>query len=261
MIELNQVSVTYPNNVLALKETSIRIASGEFVFIVGPTGAGKSTFLKLLYGEERASVGEVFIGGKNLSALPARELPYFRRYIGVVFQDFGLLPNKTSYENVAFAMRVTGATTKEVHRVVPHALEMVGLADRPNAFPNQLSGGEQQRVAIARALVNDPLLLLADEPTGNLDPDTSIGIVEILRNINKQGTTVVVATHDSAIVDLMQMRVLAFDRGAIVRDEIKGAYRRAISLETPLKDVISAEAEETDEVESKSADLKEATAE
>ena len=238
MIELNNVSVSYPNQVVALRETSLRISSGEFVFVVGPTGAGKSTFLKLLYGEERATEGEVIIGGKNLSRLPLRELPYFRRSIGVVFQDFGLLANKTTSENVAFAMRVTGATTREVLRVVPHALEMVGLADRPNAFPNQLSGGEQQRVAIARALVNDPLLLLADEPTGNLDPDTSIGIIEILKSINKQGTTVVIATHDSAIVDHMQMRVLAFEKGRVVRDELKGNYRQSEALEPSLADQI-----------------------
>ncbi len=227
MIELKNVTVSYPNQVIALTDTSLRIGSGEFVFVVGPTGAGKSTFLKLLYGEERATQGEVIVGGKNLSDLPLKELPFFRRSLGVVFQDFGLLQNKTAYENVAFAMRVTGATTKEVRRIVPHALEMVGLENRPKAFPNQLSGGEQQRVAIARALVNDPLLLIADEPTGNLDPDTSIGIVEILRNINRQGTTVVVATHDSAIVDRMQLRVLAFENGRVVRDELRGAYRQA----------------------------------
>ena len=227
MIELKNVTVSYPNQVVALTDTSLQIGSGEFVFVVGPTGAGKSTFLKLLYGEERATQGEVIVGGKNLNELPLKELPFFRRSLGVVFQDFGLLQNKTAYENVAFAMRVTGATTREVRRIVPHALEMVGLENRPKAFPNQLSGGEQQRVAIARALVNDPLLLIADEPTGNLDPDTSIGIVEILRNINRQGTTVVVATHDSAIVDRMQLRVLAFENGRIVRDELRGAYRQA----------------------------------
>ncbi len=227
MIELKNVTVSYPNQVIALTDTSLQIGSGEFVFVVGPTGAGKSTFLKLLYGEERATQGEVIVGGKNLNDLPLKELPFFRRSLGVVFQDFGLLQNKTAYENVAFAMRVTGATTKEVRRIVPHALEMVGLENRPKAFPNQLSGGEQQRVAIARALVNDPLLLIADEPTGNLDPDTSIGIVEILRNINRQGTTVVVATHDSAIVDRMQLRVLAFENGRVVRDELRGAYRQA----------------------------------
>ncbi len=227
MIELKNVTVSYPNQVVALTDTSLQIGSGEFVFVVGPTGAGKSTFLKLLYGEERATQGEVIVGGKNLNELPLRELPFFRRSLGVVFQDFGLLQNKTAYENVAFAMRVTGATTREVRRIVPHALEMVGLENRPKAFPNQLSGGEQQRVAIARALVNDPLLLIADEPTGNLDPDTSIGIVEILRNINRQGTTVVVATHDSAIVDRMQLRVLAFENGRVVRDELRGAYRQA----------------------------------
>lgn len=227
MIELKNVTVSYPNQVVALTDTSLQIGSGEFVFVVGPTGAGKSTFLKLLYGEERATQGEVIVGGKNLNELPLKELPFFRRSLGVVFQDFGLLQNKTAYENVAFAMRVTGATTKEVRRIVPHALEMVGLENRPKAFPNQLSGGEQQRVAIARALVNDPLLLIADEPTGNLDPDTSIGIVEILRNINRQGTTVVVATHDSAIVDRMQLRVLAFENGRVVRDESRGAYRQA----------------------------------
>jgi cell division transport system ATP-binding protein len=226
MIELQDVSVSYHNEVTALSHVNLCVGKGEFVFIVGPTGAGKSTLLKLLYREEKPTQGQIVVAGHDLSKLRPREIPYFRRKLGIVFQDFGLLPNKTVYENVAFALRVIGAGRTAIRRQVPQVLDMVGMAHRPDAFPHQLSGGEQQRVAIARALVNDPPLLLADEPTGNLDPDTSLGIVQLLSHINVRGTTVLVATHDSAIVDRMQRRVLAFARGQLVRDEAQGAYRQ-----------------------------------
>jgi cell division transport system ATP-binding protein len=227
MIELQDVSVSYPNHVTALARVTVCIRQGEFVFIVGPTGAGKSTFLKLLYREEKPTEGRIVVATRDLGKIRPREIPYFRRKIGIVFQDFGLLPNKTVYENVAFALRVIGASRSEIRQRVPNVLEMVSMAHRPDAFPHQLSGGEQQRVAIARALVNDPPLLLADEPTGNLDPETSLGILGLLDDINRRGTTVVVATHDSAIVDRQQRRVLGFDRGQLVRDDARGAYHRA----------------------------------
>ncbi|HZP84297.1 MAG TPA: cell division ATP-binding protein FtsE [Chthonomonadaceae bacterium] len=225
MIELRDVSVVYHKEVPALSHIDLRVSKGEFVFIVGPTGAGKSTLLRLLYREEKPTQGHITVAGHDLNAMRPREIPFFRRKLGIVFQDFGLLPNKTVYENVAFALRVIGAGRSVIRRQVPAALEMVSMAHRPDAFPHQLSGGEQQRVAIARALVNDPPLLLADEPTGNLDPDTSMGIVQLLNHINVRGTTVLVATHDSAIVDRMQRRVIAFARGRLVRDEAQGAYR------------------------------------
>jgi len=226
MIKIKDVTVSYRNGVTALTHVTLCVNRGEFVFIVGPTGAGKSTLLKLLYHEEKASAGEVQVADSDLCRMRPHEIPFFRRKLGIVFQDFGLLPNKTVYENVAFALRVIGAGRTTVRKKVPEALEMVSMTHRPDAFPHQLSGGEQQRVAIARALVNDPPLLLADEPTGNLDPDTSMGIVELLRHINANGTTVLIATHDSAIVDCMQKRVVAFERGSLVRDEAQGAYRR-----------------------------------
>jgi cell division transport system ATP-binding protein len=225
MIELTDVCVTYQGEVRALAHIDLNIDKGEFVFIVGQTGAGKSTLLRLLYREDQPTTGRIIVAGQDLGALRRSQIPFFRRKIGIVFQDFGLLPNKTVYENVAFALRVIGASTSIVRRQVPHALEMVGMAHRPDAFPNQLSGGEQQRVAIARALVNDPPLLLADEPTGNLDPETSHGIMDLLNHINVRGTTVLVATHDAAVVDRMQRRVLAFSRGCLVRDEARGNYR------------------------------------
>ena len=224
MIKLNNVTVTYRNDWTALTGIGFCVEKGEFVFVVGPTGAGKSTLLKLLYREEVADSGTVSVMGQDLSKLPNREIPFFRRKLGIVLQDYGLLPNKTVYENVAFALRVTGAGRHTLRQKVPTALEMVSMAHRPDAFPHELSGGEQQRVAIARALVNDPPLLLADEPTGNLDPETSMGIVQLLNHINIRGTTVIVATHDSHIVDKLQKRVVAFERGSIVRDDASGAY-------------------------------------
>ena len=225
MIELSHVSVTFKYHAPALADVSVAIAAGEFVFLVGPSGAGKSTFLKLLYRETRPSSGEVTVNGQRLNAMRQRQLPFLRRRLGIVFQDFGLLPNQTVRENVAFALRVTGARRETIDRQVPHVLNQVGMAHRDDAFPHQLSGGEQQRIAIARALVHDPILLLADEPTGNLDPDTSQEIGDLLADIHAQGTTVLVATHDAMLVDRMARRVLAFERGQLIRDESPGRYR------------------------------------
>lgn len=227
MIELQDVSVTYSGERNALSHISLSIENGEFVFVVGPTGAGKSTFLKLLYHEEITSSGKVLVAGHDLAKMRRREVPLLRRRMGIVFQDFGLLPDKTVFENVAFALRVIGAGRREIRKKAPLALDAVGLTHRCDAFPNQLSGGEQQRVAIARALVNDPPLLLADEPTGNLDPETSRGIAAILSQVNLRGTTVIVATHDKHIVDLLRRRVVEFEHGRIVRDESPSTYDRA----------------------------------
>jgi cell division transport system ATP-binding protein len=226
MIELQDVSVLYSGERAALSQVSLRISKGEFVFVVGSTGAGKSTFLKLLYREEVASCGKVIVAGLDLSRIRRRDVPALRRRMGIVFQDYGLLPNKTVFENVAFALRVIGAGRREIRKKVAVALDSVDLMRRCDAFPNQLSGGEQQRVAIARALVNEPPLLLADEPTGNLDPDTSRGIADILAQVNLRGTTVVVATHDKHIVDTMRRRVVEFDRSRIVRDQADSTYHR-----------------------------------
>ncbi len=225
MIELRGVGVTYSNAWRALSNVQLKIDKGEFVFVVGSTGAGKSTLLKLLSREEVSTDGTITVNGQDLKHLPLRDLPAYRRKIGIVFQDFGLLPNKTVYENVAFALQVTGATRQTIRRQVPHVLDLVAMSHRPDAFPNQLSGGEQQRVAIARALANEPFLLLADEPTGNLDPETSLGIIQLLNHINVRGTTVIVATHDHAVVDFLQRRVIAFEQGGLVRDELAGSYR------------------------------------
>lgn len=237
MIELQDASVVYDNHRAALSGVSLRIGKGEFVFIVGSTGAGKSTLLKLLYCEETATSGNVIVAGQNVGALRHRDIPYLRRRMGVVFQDFGLLPNKTVYENVAFALRVIGAGRREVRARVPEALEMVGLLRRCDAFPHQLSGGEQQRVAIARALVNEPPILLADEPTGNLDPATSEGIVEILAHVNVRGTTVIVSTHDKHIVDQGGRRVIQLDHGRVIRDDACGQYAEAVPGDEAARDV------------------------
>jgi cell division transport system ATP-binding protein len=224
MIELQDVSVVYGQERTALSHVTLRIDKGEFVFIVGPTGSGKSTLLKLLYREETATSGKVMVHHQNLSELRPRDVPFYRRKMGVVFQDFGLLPNKTVFENVAFALRVIGTGRREVRQRVSGVLQLVGLTMRCDAFPHQISGGEQQRVAIARALVNNPPLLVADEPTGNLDPETSLGIYQVLTAVNERGTTVVVATHDQTMVDFAQRRVIEFDRGRVIRDEIPGKY-------------------------------------
>lgn len=225
MVELKNIIKTYPNGTMALKGIHLKIEKGEFVFFVGPSGSGKSTLVKLLLKEEDATEGEVFVNGYDVTLMSKYEVPYLRRSLGVVFQDFRLLPNKTVYENVAFAMLIAEALPKEIRRQVPMALALVGLSRKANVFPNQLSGGEQQRVALARALVNNPALLIADEPTGNLDPETSWDIMKLLSEVNQRGTTVIVATHEKSIVDEMKKRVVAINKGLIVRDQEKGQYR------------------------------------
>ena len=223
-IQLTNVSKTYPNGVRALIDVSLRINKGEFVFLVGASGAGKSTIIKLLLGEERVSRGQVMVNGKNLSRLREGQVPILRRNMGIIFQDFKLLPNKSVSDNVAFALQVVGAGPREIREKVPAVLSLVGLQKKAQFYPNQLSGGEQQRVCIARAVVNNPALVLADEPTGNLDPETSWGIMNLLLDINKRGTTVVMATHARDIVDALRKRVVAMEHGRIARDEEKGGY-------------------------------------
>ena len=224
MIRTVDVTKDYKVGVRAIDNMSIDIEKGEFVFLVGPSGSGKSTFLKLLTKEEAPSDGDIFVAGKNLNTLPRWRVPYLRRNVGCVFQDFKLLPNKTVFENVAFGLEVIGRPKSVVHRQVPQILELVGLGEKLDRFPEELSGGEQQRVSIARAFVNRPLILLADEPTGNLDPATSVGIMRLLDRINRTGTTVLMATHDHAIVDSMRRRVIELEGGKIVRDQSRGIY-------------------------------------
>ncbi len=224
MIKLENVTKAYPGGTVAVKDVNLEVSKGEFIFLVGASGSGKSTLLRLMMREEPPTNGDVWIAGKHASDLPNWKIPYLRRSIGTVFQDFKLLPLKTVYENVAFAMEVTGKHRSVIRNQVPQVLKLVGLSDKAERLPRQLSGGEQQRVAIARAFVNRPLILLADEPTGNLDPSTSVGIMRILDRINRTGTTVVMATHDHAIVDAMQRRVVELDRGRIARDESRGIY-------------------------------------
>ena len=219
-----EVVKDYKTGNRALDGMSLDIEKGEFVFIVGPSGSGKSTFLKILTKEEEPTTGEVYVAGKNLGTLPRWRVPYLRRNVGCVFQDFKLLPNKTIFENVAFGLEVIGRPRSVVHKQVPQILELVGLGEKLDRFPDELSGGEQQRVSIARAFVNRPLNLLADEPTGNLDPATSVGIMRLLDRINRTGTTVVMATHDHAIVDSMRRRVVELEGGHIVRDQSRGIY-------------------------------------
>jgi cell division transport system ATP-binding protein len=211
----------------ALDQVSLEVERGEFVFLVGTSGSGKSTFLRLVMREERPTGGQVFVAGRDLSALSTWKVPHLRRQIGVVFQDFRLLPNKTVFENVAFALQVIGKPRHHIMTTVPDVLEMVGLAGKEKRRPHELSGGEQQRVAIARAFVNRPSILLADEPTGNLDPTTSLGIMRLLDRINRTGTTVVMATHDDEIVDQMRKRVIELSTGAMVRDQSRGVYGSA----------------------------------
>jgi cell division transport system ATP-binding protein len=218
------VAKRYKGEIRALDGISLDIEKGEFVFIVGPSGSGKSTFMKLLTKEEEPTEGEIYVAGKNLASLPRWRVPYLRRNVGCVFQDFKLLPNKTVFENVAFALEVIGRPKGLIRRQVPQILELVGLGEKLDRFPDELSGGEQQRVSIARAFVNRPLILIADEPTGNLDPATSVGIMRLLDRINRTGTTVVMATHDHAIVDSMRRRVVELDVGQIVRDQSRGIY-------------------------------------
>ncbi|MBP2071011.1 MAG: cell division transport system ATP-binding protein [Thermoanaerobacterium sp.] len=224
MIKFVGVSKKYKNEIIAVSNINFTIDNGEFVFLVGPSGAGKSTILKLLLREEIPTTGSIFVDKKDITKLKRRDVPYLRRNIGVVFQDFKLLPNKTVYENIAFALQIVEAEPKYIRRRVPMVLSLVGLSDRANSYPQQLSGGEQQRVSIARAIVNEPSILVADEPTGNLDPDTSWEIVKLLSEINKRGTTVIMSTHAKDIVDSMKKRVIALERGNIVRDEMRGAY-------------------------------------
>jgi cell division transport system ATP-binding protein len=224
MIQTINVSLSYNNGVQALRNVSVRISKGEFVFIVGPTGSGKSSFLKMLNREEVPTTGQVLVGGKDVVRMRPRQVPGLRRSIGVVFQDFRLLPQRTVWENIAFALHAIGAPGREVRRRTGAALEVVNLAAKADAYPHEISGGEQQRASIARAIVNNPPILLADEPTGNLDPDTSWDIIGVLERIHLKGTTVIVASHDKTIVDRLQKRVVEFDQGKVVRDEQEGRY-------------------------------------
>ncbi|WP_340005334.1 cell division ATP-binding protein FtsE [Paenibacillus sp. FSL K6-0276] len=224
MIEMQDVWKTYPNGTHALQGVSVKIDRNEFVYIVGPSGAGKSTFMKLIYREEVPTKGQISVGGFNIGKLKQRKIPYVRRNIGVVFQDFRLLPRMTAYENVAFAMEVIEAPKKVIKKRVNEVLDLVGLRSKANREPSQLSGGEQQRIAIARAIVNNPSVIIADEPTGNLDPETSWGIMQLLDEINFRGTTIVMATHNRDIVNKMRKRVLAIENGNIVRDQVRGEY-------------------------------------
>ena len=218
------VTKKYNKGIIAINNLSIQIKDGEFVYVVGPSGAGKSTFIKMMYREEKATKGRIRVGKYDLMKIRDRQIPFLRRYVGVVFQDFKLLQHKTVYENVAYAMEVIEKSPREIKRRVEDVLELVNLKHRMNNFPNELSGGEQQRVAIARAIVNTPGILIADEPTGNLDPDTSMEIMDILERINEQGTTIVMATHNSQIVNEKKHRVIAIENGQIVRDQEQGEY-------------------------------------
>ncbi|MCX5748991.1 MAG: cell division ATP-binding protein FtsE [Candidatus Saganbacteria bacterium] len=228
MIVLSGVSKIYPNGVEALSGVDLSIGKEEFVFIVGPTGSGKSTLLKMLYREELPNSGQVIVDRLNIADIKKNQIPFLRRNIGVVFQDYKLLPLRTVYENVAFALQVLGASRTYIRRQVTQALDLVGLLKKARSFPGELSGGEQQRVCIARAIVNNPPLLLADEPTGNLDPATSWEIIHLLEKINKRSTTVIVATHNKSIVDGMRKRVVALESGRIIRDQQLGGYSNVL---------------------------------
>lgn len=225
MITFDNVSKTYAGQSRpALHDVSVDIGKGEFVFLVGASGSGKSTFLRLILREYKPTKGSIYVAGHDLGRLPAWRIPRLRREVGTVFQDFRLLPGKTVFENVAFALQVIGKPTSQIRKIVPETLELVGLADKADRLTDELSGGEQQRVALARAFVNRPPILIADEPTGNLDPTTSVGIMRLLDRINKTGTTVIMATHDSTIVDQMRKRVIELADGELVRDQSKGVY-------------------------------------
>lgn len=224
MIEMQDVWKTYSDGTHALKGITVKVNRNEFVYIVGPSGAGKSTFMKLIYREEVPTKGHLFVNGFNLEKLKQRKIPFLRRNIGVIFQDFRLLPKLTSFENIAFAMEVIEAPSRVIKKRTMEVLELVGLKDKAGSFPSQLSGGEQQRIAIARAIVNSPSVIIADEPTGNLDPDTSWGIMRLLEEINFRGTTIIMATHNKEIVNNMRKRVLAIEKGEIIRDEMRGEY-------------------------------------
>ena len=225
IIAMDHVSKQYSTGVEALSDVSIRIHKGEFVFVVGKSGSGKSTFIKLLLKELNPTEGRIFVGGRQVTNLKRKQVSLYRRKIGVVFQDFRQLKNKTVFENVAFAQEIIGMTKRDIARNVPIMLEMVGLKGKEKMYPHELSGGEQQRVAIARALINQPTILLADEPTGNLDPKTAWDIMMLLEEVNKMGTTVVVVTHNNDVVDVMQKRVINLEDGVLVRDEKKGGYQ------------------------------------
>lgn len=224
MIEFRNVTKYYNNGVLALEDISFKIEKGEFTFVVGPTGMGKSTLLKLIYREELPTKGEVFVGGVNVARLKPHQVALLRRRLGIVFQDFKLLPNRTVYENVAFALEVIGLTRKEIRTRVGRVLDIVGLLHKSNCYPMELSGGEQQRTSIARALVNNPPIFIADEPTGNLDMATSWEIIDFLKRINIRGTTIIMATHNKEIVDSMRQRVIALYKGRVAKDEYNGSY-------------------------------------
>ena len=224
MIRMENVVKTYENGARGLQDVSLEIEDGEFVFVVGSSGSGKSSLIRLLLRETNVTSGDIFVNDRNVTKLTKKEIPMLRRKMGVVFQDFRLLPNKTVFENVAFAMQIIEASNREIRRNVPMVLSMVGLQKKAKAYPNQLSGGEQQRTALARAIVNNPPILIADEPTGNLDPDTAWEIMTILNDINQRGTTVVVATHAWDIVDNMQKRVITLKNGFVVRDIESGGY-------------------------------------
>lgn len=225
MIRFEKVTKIYPKTEQpALNQVDLNVEKGEFVFLVGLSGSGKSTFLRLVLREEKPTSGTIHVAGKDLANLPHSKVPELRRQVGTVFQDFRLLNNKTVFENVAFTLHVLGYSKKEIAREVPEVLELVGLAEKTDRLPGELSGGEQQRVAIARAYVSHPAILIADEPTGNLDPATSVGIMKLLDRINRDGTTVVMATHDSGIVDQMRKRVIELDSGNVVRDQVRGVY-------------------------------------
>ncbi len=241
MIRLESVTKIYEGGVVAVRDVTLDIQKGEFVFLVGPSGSGKSTLIRLMLRQEPVTRGRIWVAGKDITRLPNWKVPYLRRSVGTVFQDFKLLPNKTVRENVAFALEVLGRPRGVIGPQVDQVLELVGLADKADRYPRQLSGGEQQRVSVARAFVNRPPILLADEPTGNLDPATSVGIMRLLDRINRTGTTVVMATHDHAIVDAMQRRVVALEQGRVIRDQRAGRY------ETALRDTIEMRTSKTDQ--------------
>ena len=224
MIKLDCVSKVYGHDTVAVEDVSFDVNKGDFVFLVGPSGSGKSTLLRLMSREEVATEGDVWVAGRNVTEMPPSRVPFLRRSLGNIFQDYKLLLNKTVFENVAFALEVIGKPRHVINEQVPFVLDLVGLADKSERFPNQLSGGEQQRVSIARAFVNRPLIMLADEPTGNLDPATSEGIMALLQAINETGTTVMMATHDHRVVNAMRRRVVQLDRGVVVRDQERGVY-------------------------------------
>ena len=225
MIRLLDIQKTYDNGTKALKGVSMRIDDGEFVFLVGPSGSGKSTIIKLITGEVQATGGRIMVNGYNLNSIRPNQVPYMRRTLGVIFQDFRLIDKKTVWENLTFAMRAVGASPREIRKRIPYVLDLVGLSGKEDRYPSQLSGGEQQRVAIARALVNNPQMIIADEPTGNLDPDRSLEIMMLLEKINELGTTMLVVTHERELVDRFSKRVVAIENGRIISDETGGYYK------------------------------------